>query len=174
MHVQEVGNRSNSDILGSNVATATQLANFVIKTVGNQPDLIEIAKQYIEVSKKYGIRGDIAFCQAVLETDYFRYSKGTAVTPSDHNYCGLGVVKKGAKGCQFSTIKDGVTAHIQHLYAYSCKKDLPKGEKLIDPRFKYVTRGVSPTWNMLDGKWAMSTGYGEKILSIYNKVDKVV
>ena len=157
-------------IMGTPQLTATKLKNYVVKTVGNQTDLAEIAKQYIEIGKKYGIRGDIAFCQACIETGYFRYVGGTAVTPDQHNYCGLGVTKKGVKGCEFATVKDGVTAHIQHLYAYACDKAIPKGETLLDPRFKYVKRGIAPTWNDLSNKWAMNANYGTQIMTLYNKM----
>ena len=170
MHKDVIGDRSNADILGENVKSVKELVTFVERTVWIVSDLNEIACKYISVGKKYGIRGDIAFCQAILETNYFRFGNGSAVTKDQHNYCGMGVTSKGVKGNTFKTIGEGVTAHIQHLYAYACKLDLPKNEILIDPRFKYVKRGCSPTWYMLGGKWSTSKEYGYKILSIYEKV----
>lgn len=152
-------------ILGTNEATVDQLYNFV-KTQNSSFDR-EIAEQFIAVSEVYGLRGDIALCQSIVETGWFKYTGGTAVTPDDHNYCGLGVTTLGEKGCQFSTVKEGVTAQIQHLYAYACTKSIPSGETLIDPRFKYVTRGCAPNWEDLGGKWAVATDYGEKILALY-------
>ena len=41
---------------------------------------------------------------------------------------------------------------IQHLYAYGCKDDLPKGETIVDPRFSYVKRGSAKTWEKLNGR----------------------
>lgn len=155
-------------ILGTNEATVDQLYNFV-KAQNSSFDR-EIAEQFIAVSAKYGLRGDIALCQSIVETGWFKYTGGTAVTPSDHNYCGLGVTQLGQKGCQFSTIKEGVTAQIQHLYAYACTKAIPSGETLIDPRFKYVTRGCAPNWEDLGGKWAAATTYGSKILALYTQM----
>ena len=102
-------------ILGTNEATVDQLYNFV--RAQNSSFDREIAEQFIAVSAKYGLRGDIALCQSIVETGWFKYTGGTAVTPDDHNYCGLGVTQLGQKGCQFSTVKEGVTAQIQHLYA---------------------------------------------------------
>lgn len=155
----------------------------------SEKDLLEIATLFLEVGKKYGIRGDVAFAQALHETHYFLFDLGTAVTPDQHNYCGMGVVKKGLKGNSFLTIKDGVTAQIQHLYAYATKKDLPVGEKLLDPRYIYVTRGIAPNWEDLAGKWAYpgfnrdkyksleealiaKETYGQKIISIYEEMLK--
>ena len=152
-------------ILGTNEATVDQLYNFV-KAQNSSFDR-EIAEQFIAVSAKYGLRGDIALCQSIVETGWFKYTGGTAVTPDDHNYCGLGVTTLGQKGCQFSTVKDGVTAQIQHLYAYACNKAIPEGETLIDPRFNYVTRGCAPNWEDLGGKWAAASDYGTKILNLY-------
>ena len=154
-------------MLGTNVATVERMYQFV-KSKNSSFDR-EIAEQFIAVSQVYGMRGDIALCQSIIETGWFKYTGGTAVTPDDHNYCGLGVTTLGQKGCQFSTVKEGVTAQIQHLYAYCCTKALPAGETLIDPRFNYVTRGTAPNWEDLgSGKWAAAAGYGTAIIQMYN------
>ena len=136
-------------IKGTQVATIDRMYQFVCSK--NASFDREIAEQFYKVGAVYGIRGDIALCQSIIETGWFKYTGGTAVTPSDHNYCGLGVTTLGQKGCIFSTVKEGVTAQIQHLYAYCCKDALPAGETLVDPRFKYVTRGCAPTWESLGG-----------------------
>ena len=128
----------------------------------------EIAEEYINVGRKYGIRGDIAFCQAILETGWFRFDRGTAVEPTQHNYCGLGVVRNGLRGACFISIHEGVTAHIQHLYAYAGRDPLPDGEILVDPRFSAVKRGVATEWSDLNNRWAMNPLYGSKILKIYS------
>ena len=154
-------------ILGTNVATAERMYQFV-KSKNSSFDR-EIAEQFIAVSARYGLRGDIALCQSIIETGWFKYTGGTAVTPDDHNYCGLGVTTLGQKGCQFSTVEEGVTAQVQHLYAYACNKAIPAGETLVDPRFKYVTRGTAPNWEDLgSGKWASAAGYGTAIIAMYN------
>ena len=154
-------------ILGTNVATAERMYQFV-KSQNSSFDR-EIAEQFIAVSQKYGLRGDIAICQSIIETGWFKYTGGTAVTPDDHNYCGLGVTTLGQKGSIFSTVKEGVTAQVQHLYAYACTKALPAGEVLVDSRFNYVSRGCAPNWEDLgSGKWATAAGYGTKIIAMYN------
>ncbi len=152
-------------ILGTNVATVERMYQFV-KSKNSSFDR-EIAEQFMAVSPIYGLRGDIALCQSIIETGWFKYTGGTAVTPDDHNYCGLGVTVLGQKGCQFSTVKEGVTAQIQHLYAYACTKSIPAGETLVDPRFKYVTRGIAPNWEDLSGRWATASDYGTKIMNMY-------
>ena len=59
---------------------------------------------------------------------------------------------------------------IQHLYAYASVKDVPIGETLIDPRFKYVKRGIAKTWGDLGNRWAMNKDYGKHILNIYEQL----
>ncbi len=127
----------------------------------------EIAETFHRVGNRYGIRGDIALCQAILETGWFRFSDGTAVDGQQFNYCGLGVLAKGMKGCAFSGIDEGVTAQIQHLYAYASKAPLPDGETLVDPRFGQVIRGCAKDWEKLSGRWAANNRYAERILKLY-------
>lgn len=154
-------------IEGKSELKASELSEYIVK---RNPDFDpRIAEAYIKLGKKYGVRGDIALCQAILETGWFRY-EGSAVRPEDHNYCGLGVVKNGQRGGSFDSVEDGVRAHIQHLYAYCCKKELPRRERVVDPRFGMVKRGCAPTWEALSGRWAKNEKYGKRILDIYAKI----
>jgi hypothetical protein len=99
----------------------------------------------------------------------------------------MGVVTNGIKGASFDTIEDGVTAQLQHLFAYGCKEALPTNEAILDPRFTLVTRGVATYWQQLAGRWAcpgydttkyatpadaMAAGntYGQKIRNIYDRL----
>lgn len=129
----------------------------------------EIAQAFATLGDQYGIRGDVALCQAVIETGWFGY-QGSAVTAEDHNYCGLGVHTNGEKGCGFESVEQGVRAMLQHLYAYASKDELPKGEQVVDPRFSYVRRGSAESWEDLAGKWAANPEYARQILSLYQKM----
>ena len=152
-------------ILGKSEIGAEKLTAFVQT---RNPDFDpQIAEAYLRIGEIYGIRGDIALCQAVVETGWFRFGGGTAVTPDQHNYCGLGVTRRGLKGHSFETIDDGVRAQLQHLYAYACREPLPEGEPLLDPRFRLVNRGVATTWKELSNRWAMNPRYAIQILDLY-------
>ncbi|WP_279401888.1 glucosaminidase domain-containing protein [Piscibacillus salipiscarius] len=132
-------------------------------------DAPNLANYYLNLGKKYNIRGDIAFAQAIHETDYFRFTG--VVKPDQNNYAGIGATGPDNPGASFDSPEQGVRAHIQHLYAYASTKPLPKGEKLVDPRFDLVTRGSAPTWIGLNGKWAVpGDNYGQMILTIYQKM----
>lgn len=152
-------------IFGTAQIDAAQMTEWVRR---RNPDFDPaIAEAFIEVGNVYGIRGDIALCQSIIETGWFLFGGGTAVTPDQHNYCGLGVTQKGVKGAAFDTVRDGVTAQLQHLYAYAASTPLPGGETVIDPRFDMVPRGCAPSWEDLNLRWAMNDAYGESILAVY-------
>ena len=187
-------------ILGASVLTKSQLLAYSEPYAENMRltcSVDELIGYYLSVGAKYGVRGDIAYLQAIIETGWFRYNRpkeyyiyenggwvykndgrpeGYYVVPSDNNFCGLGVtgyVGESNTLCRFDTAALGVEAHIQHLYAYACKSALPSGTTRVDPRFGLVTRGCAPNWNDLGGgKWAADTEYSAKILNSYNKVLK--
>jgi len=161
----------------------TQCCEIILK---NNPSFdIEIVKAFFKLAPIYGIDATRAISQSILETGWFKYN-GSAVKPEHHNYCGLGVTTTGKPGSIFDTIENGVRAQLQHLFAYGSKESLPNGEKLVDERFKYVTRGIAPTWEELAGRWAVpgfdgkdaeaaikaGTTYGQKIDKIYQGIVK--
>lgn len=122
-----------------------------IKSTNNKFDE-NIAKAFFLLAPKYKIDPMMAISQSIIETGWFKYN-GSAVSPAQHNYCGLGVTSNGVTGATFENVEDGVTAQLQHLYAYGCKEELD--EEILDPRFKYVTRGIAPYWEQLAGRWAV-------------------
>lgn len=154
------------------VIKAEHLWNFLeIKNPNVNPRFKDIAKFYIEVGEKYGIRGDVAFCQMAHETGWLKF--GGSVKEEQNNFCGLGSTGTGVKGAYFNTVKDGVTAQIQHLFAYCTPKSvpLPAGEVQIDPRYHLVMRGVATYPEDLNGRWAVpGKTYGQSIISIYNTI----
>lgn len=156
------------------------------KILTNNKDFdVNIAKAFFSIAPAYNIDPMMAIAQSCLETGWFKYV-GSAVKPEHHNYCGLGVTSNGITGGIFDTIEQGVNAQLQHLFAYGCKDALLDYE-IVDPRFKYVTRGIAPYWQQLAGRWAvpgydknayatpeaaMNAGntYGQKIRAIYNQL----
>jgi N-acetylmuramoyl-L-alanine amidase CwlA len=171
--VPVIDHTGHHDILGKSVVTVEQMVGFVKTQNPDFADLEAIAKAFLEVGDKYGVRGDIAFTQSVLETHYFLFDLGTAVTPDQHNYCGHGVTQKGLKGSSFATITEGVEVQIQHLYGYAVKEQLDPN-KVIDTRYKYLVSGgklgIAPHWEDLNNNWAANSHYGEDILALFNKV----
>ncbi|MEC0246807.1 N-acetylmuramoyl-L-alanine amidase [Paenibacillus chitinolyticus] len=141
---------SQHPIMGTSVASLDVITAFIRKV--NPSFNPEIARQFLTVGAKYGVRGDAAVAQSIHETNWFRF--GGDVKPEQNNFAGIGATG-GVPGNSFPTIKDGVTAQIQHLFAYASKDPLPAGEAVVDPRFTLVTRGIAPNWEDLAGRWAV-------------------
>lgn len=190
-------NAADLTIMGNSYLTADQLRKWVANEVARlTPDLLrqgrqvnpvpDLADLYIKIGAQYGIRGDLAFCQAAKETGYWQFTG--SVQPWQNNYCGLWATgspltgmescngadaslvrfQAGVHGAIYATPAAGVEAHIQHLYAYANKKALPAGKTLLDPRFVLVSRGIAPTWLGLNARWAVpGTTYGQSIIKDY-------
>ncbi|MEW9674062.1 glucosaminidase domain-containing protein [Ammoniphilus sp. 3BR4] len=133
--------------MGKNKAALKQMIDFVQAV--NPHFNTMITYYFLEISAKYGVRGDIAFCQSIHETNWFLF--GGDVKPEQNNFAGIGATG-GVPGHSFSTMEEGITAQMQHLFAYATANPLPQGEKQADPRFHLVTRGSAPNWEDLSGK----------------------
>ncbi len=134
--------------------------------------LEELVATYYKEGDIEGIRPDVALCQALKETDFFRY--GNDVSPDQNNYCGLGATGNKAPGHSFYSPQRGIRAHIQHLIAYASKK-LPK-QQLVDPRYNTLVEkypqyhGCAEYWTDLNGKWAVpGTTYGQEIVRLWRE-----
>ncbi len=135
----------------------------------------QLAAFFVQEGADEGVRGDIAFAQSIVETDWFRY--GGQVQWWQNNFGGLGAVDGGGQGASFPDAQTGVRAQIQHLRAYadasatSCTVP-PLHNACADPRFNLVSpKGKAPTWNQMgNGNWAMDPGYASAVLSIYNSM----
>jgi N-acetylmuramoyl-L-alanine amidase len=157
---------SGYSIIGETLLSPEQMDQFVKRI---NPNAKELGKRYLKFGRHYGIRGDIAFAQAMHETDYLRFTG--IVKPKQNNFCGLGATGPDNPGANFSSQKEGVLAHIQHLFAYATTKPLPDKHPLVDPRFEHVARGSATTWEALNGKWAVpGNNYGQSILKIYEQM----
>lgn len=166
----------NNHILGEipECITAERMAEFVKDKVGTdqlpiQTDLVTLCGLFLEEGKDQGVRGDIAFCQSIKETGWFRY--GGQVLPEQNNYAGIGATNNSAtgKGAWFESPRIGVRAQIQHLFAYANSKAADElAYPCIDPRFSLVSKGVATSWTALNGRWAVpGNDYGEGILKIW-------
>ena len=153
-------------ILGPTYLSPEQMNRFAKSVNPNAP---ELGSYYLTFGEYYGIRGDVAFSQALHETNYFRFTG--IVKPEQNNFAGIGATGPSNTGASFITPEEGVLAHIQHLYAYAATQPLLDKYPQVDPRFHLVKRGSASTWTALNGKWAVpGTTYGQSILSNYEKM----
>jgi len=155
-----------STIMGATFLSPLQMNQFV-KSIN--PAAVELGDFYYKYGNYYGIRGDVAFAQSLLETNYFRFTG--VVKASQNNFSGLGATGQTTGGAAFKTPEEGVLAQFQHLYAYATTKAMPSQYPLVDPRFHLVNRGTAVNWIDLNGKWAYpGDTYGQMILSIYERM----
>lgn len=134
---------------------------------GSCATVAQLAKLYIIEGFREGVRGDIAFIQAMLETGWLQHSE--RVPASFCNYSGIGAVDGGTGANQFVNATVGVRAQIQHLRAYADSTATCGNFKVptVDPRCKYVSKGKITVWEKMgNGNWATDPGYGSKILGL--------
>ena len=148
-------------IMGNGRVPAEKLTAFLLRNnPGADIDFVRsLSNHYVEEAAIEGINHDTAFAQMCLETGFLRY--GGLVTPDMNNFCGLGAIGPEQPGLIFPDPGTGVRAHIQHLKAYATTA--PLNQTLVDPRYRYVKLGSSPTIYGLSGTWAADKSYSEKI-----------
>ena len=169
-------------IMGSSVATAKQLNEHLLSVNPRTVGYLHLASIFLDEGAKEGVRGDGAFCQALIETGYFKF--GGDVQPGQHNYAGLGATG-GVPGLTFADDRTGIRAQIQHLKAYATIE--PLMQDCADPRYKYVQKGCAQTFEQLSGKWAVpgysgypdlasaraaKDSYGDHIVQLLNRIIK--
>jgi len=155
-------------IMGKGRVDEGKLALFLVRNSPfARPDFARImAGLYIEEAAHEGIDHDVAFAQMCLETGFLTF--GGLVQPEWNNFCGLGAIGPEQPGLVFPDPRTGVRAHIQHLKAYATSD--PLNLSLVDPRYRYVRLGSSPTIEGLAGTWAADTMYPEKIYGILQRL----
>lgn len=151
---------------------------------------------YYQWEQVFGIRADLAVCQAIKETGWF--ASWWSQQPRN-NYCGLGVTGETKKTLTKNDVQGewtksdnglflkgyslkrpavGVAAHMGHLWAYVGAGDnflyLDSVARDYDPRFDIARQNVqNHKWVItdtsdLDGRWAVpGKGYGTGVDQIF-------
>ena len=130
---------------------------------GGAPDIHTFCRIIYEEAVTEGVRPEVVFAQAMLETGYLQF--GGDVKVGQFNFAGLGATGGGAEGIHFPDVRTGIRAQVQHLKAYA--SDEPLKQACVDERFKYVVRKSAPYIEWLGiqenptGKgWAGGKEYG--------------
>ncbi|HET6964182.1 MAG TPA: glucosaminidase domain-containing protein [Acidimicrobiales bacterium] len=160
-------------ILGGSALTAAQLAGW-FDSQGyvdlTSAPISQLAGWYIQAGADEGVRGDVAFAQAVLETGGF--SSPDAVGLS--NFAGIGHCDTCAAGWGFPSPQGGVLAQVQLLRIFADAGPGPSAAPapvipdLIPTR--QMSAGCCSTVESLTGVWATDPGYGQQILDIYGQM----
>lgn len=120
----------------------------------------QIVDLYLEESSIEGVNSDIAFTQALVETNFFRF--GGKVQPSQNNFAALGDVGTSTTAT-FPNARTGVRAHVQLLKVYASLE--PFVQDVVTPRFRFIARGIAPRLEQLSLYYSTDPFYSEKILA---------
>ena len=140
-----------------------------ILTEGGAPDIDTFCTIVIEEADAEGVRGEVVFEQAMLETGWLQF--GGDASAGQFNFSGLGTTGGGVAGNSFPDVRTGIRAQVQHLKAYASSEEL--NQACVDNRFQYVSRESAPyvEWlgiqeNPYGGGWAAGRSYGYKLRSL--------
>lgn len=165
-------------IMGNTSVTADQMVRYYNSVAtypeyyadSDAPTIEDFCNLYIEECKAEGVKAEVAFAQAMMETGYLRF--GGSVQISQFNFAGIGATDSGGASATFSTVREGIRAQVQHLKAYASKEPLKNA--CVDPRFGLVTRGSAQYVEWLgiqenpNGKgWATAERYGYNMRDLY-------
>jgi hypothetical protein len=167
-------------VMGEAWLTPTQLADWY-RSSGATPSLAvgttidDVARLYVIEGRSEGVRGDIAFAQAIIETGSFKVAAG-------NNYSGIGVCDSCTGGYGFPTPMDGIRAQIQLLRNYADPDsrasnlanapspalygtDPVKAAATYD---SFFLKGKAPLWNVMgNGNWATDPTYARKVIELF-------
>ena len=177
-----------TNICGKSEITYVQIEEFIksIKTANKLA--LELLPIFWKAAEKNGIKIEILYSQALLETGYFNF--GGVLNASYHNTCGLKITKGGGDKnanahMRFKTWEDGIQAHADHLALYAGAPKFPKyspncashlNEKYKangttqDPRHFTYLYGCCKTVEGLSGTWATNKKYAEDLKKIIKQI----
>lgn len=155
-------------INGPPVLTAQEMAAWFASTghaANASVPIGQLAQDYISAGQANGIRGDIAFAQAIVETGFFSFPSNGQDAANQNNFAGIGACDTCATGLAWPDAMTGVTAQMQLLKAFSTPG------AVSTPLVGQVgAGGCCQTWMSLAGKWATNPDYGNAILTTYNQM----
>ena len=128
---------------------------------------LQLASLYLDEGAAEGVRGDIAFAQAMVETGGFSITNGT------DNFAGIGACDSCAHGYSFPSVRMGVRAQIELLKAYA-DPFFTEETTARPPAYKGIdtlsVHGKEPTWDSLSGVWSSGKSYGQDVLALYQSM----
>jgi len=129
-------------VLGPARCSAEAMQSYVRR---RNPRAPEVAELYLKAGEKYGVRGDVAFCQAVYETRAWRVGY---VGPRFRPF----LAEVWSSGADPAVI---VEEHVRCLYGFATADDSlgdPAGG-LFAPLQRKGWRGSAPYWEQIGSAW---------------------
>lgn len=153
-------------ILGPSTLTVAQIEKWWTAQGKGQPARLsapinDVVTAYIAEGAREGVRGDLAFAQAVLETGWF-----TNNDTSINNYAGIGHYDNAPSGFAFPSPAIGVRAQIQLLKKFALGNAAPMASPDVSPN----AGAHATTWAQLATRWATAPDYWTKLSAIYSSM----
>lgn len=136
---------------------------------------IDIAPLYWEFGKITGIRPEVLYAQAAVETDFGHYTN--LVPPSFNNWAGIKIADADEAAVEnhqvFTSPEEGVRAHFNHMAAYVGL--VPVGE----PHGRYYLAmgrnwaGMVTYVEELSGRWTPLPDYHSYILNLLDQMNGI-
>lgn len=129
----------------------------------------QLAAWYLQAGSQEGVRGDVAFAQAVLETGGF----GSPDSVQLNNYAGIGHCDTCSAGWGFPSPQGGVLGQEQLLRIFADGNPPAGSPAPVLPSLRPADqgrRGCCSTWQALTGVWATDPTYGSQIMGIYQQM----
>lgn len=164
--VGDIAEDGTPSILGPSTVTVADLRAWWQSTGKGQParlalDIGDLIAVYLSEGDAEGVRGDLAFAQAIAETGYFTNSD-----TSINNFAGIAHYDTAASGAGFASPIIGVRAQIQLLKKYAGGNDVTLTNADVSPN----AGASASTWGGLAGSWASSTEYWTLLDSIFTSM----
>ena len=168
-------------IMGTSTIFAESMARLFVSTGHTYPSevysqrgasgITEFCNQVILAASSEGVRPEVVFAQAMLETGWLQF--GGSVSADQCNFAGLGATGPQAGGARFDNVYQGLLAQSQHLKGYAVR--MPLNNVCVDPRYQILVDrgylGIAPCLEDLNGLWAVpGDGYGQRIAAIINRM----
>ena len=168
-------------IMGVSMASAESMARLYVSTGYVYPsevysqkgasNIAEFCNQIVLASSSEGVRPEVVFAQAMLETGWLQF--GGSVSADQCNFAGLGATGAQVGGARFDSVYQGLLAQSQHLKGYATH--MPLNNSCVDPRYQILIAkgrlGTAPCLEDLNGLWAVpGEGYGQRIALIIDKL----
>ena len=168
-------------IMGKSSVSAESMAKVFTATGNAYPthiysqkgaaDISEFCEQVVNAASSEGVRPEVVFAQAMLETGWLQF--GGSVSVDQCNFAGLGATDSQTKGASFDSVYQGLLAQTQHLKGYATTASLTN--TCVDTRYQVLVDrgllGVSPCLEDLNGLWAVpGDGYGQRISKLIDRL----
>jgi hypothetical protein len=153
-------------ILGPPSLTVADLSAWWRSTGRGQPPRLglpvdDLIALYVSEGDVEGVRGDLAFAQAVHETGYL-----TSLDTTLNNFAGISHTDGALLGRPFADVAVGVRAHIQLLKKYAAGS----GADLARPDVAPDAGARATTWGQLAGTWASDPDHWWRLSAVFESM----